>query len=101
MVWAAFDGRLDCVLWNAFPWHPYASKPLSNRKPTRAEVEQATEVLRCFLGLFVHAEVHAIGRVSEDTLARLGVHAPYIRHPSHGGKAAFTRGVQALPRVER
>jgi hypothetical protein len=101
MVWAAFDGRLDCVLWNTFPWHPYASKPLSNRRPSRAEVEQATEVLRFFLGLFAHAEVHAIGRVSEDTLARLGVRVPYIRHPSHGGKAAFTRGVQALPRVER
>jgi hypothetical protein len=100
MVWGAFDGRLDCVLWNSFPWHPYADKPLSNRKPTRAEVEQATDVLRCFLALFSHAEVHAIGRVSEDTLARLGVCAPYIRHPSHGGKAAFVRGVQSLPRVK-
>ena len=99
MVWGAFDGRLDCVLWNAFPWHPYASKNLSNRKPTRAELEQATGVLRCFLSLFPQAEAHAIGRVSEDTLARLGVHAPYIRHPSHGGKTAFVRGVQALPRI--
>ena len=100
MVWAAFDGRLDCVLWNTFPWHPYADKPLSNRKPTRAEVEQATEVLRCFLALYPQAEVHAIGRVSEETLARLGVRAPYIRHPSHGGKTLFTRGVQALPRLD-
>lgn len=101
MVWAAFDGRTDCVLWNTFPWHPHASKPLSNRKPTRTEVEQATEVLRSFLALFSHARVYAIGRVSEETLARLGVAAPYIRHPSHGGKAAFVRGVQALPRIER
>jgi hypothetical protein len=101
IVWAAFDGRLDCVLWNTFPWHPYADKPLSNRKPTRAEVEQATEGLRSFLSLFPKAEVHAIGRVSEGTLGRLGVRAPYIRHPSHGGKALFTRGVQALPRLDR
>jgi len=100
MVWGAFDGRLDCVLWNAFPWHPYASNPLSNRKPTRAELEQATDVLRCFLSLYPQAEVHAIGRVSEDTLARVGVRAPYIRHPSHGGKTLFTRGVGALPRIE-
>ena len=100
MVWAAFDGRLDCVLWNTFPWHPYADKPLSNRKPTRTEVDRATGVLRCFLALYPQAEVHAIGRVSEETLARLGVHAPYIRHPSHGGKALFTRGVQALPRLD-
>jgi uracil-DNA glycosylase len=101
MVWAAFEGRLDCVLWNAFPWHPHASKRLSNRKPTRAELKEAAEVLRCFLALFPKAQVHAIGRVSEDTLARLGVRAPYIRHPSHGGKAAFVRGVRELPRIWR
>lgn len=100
IVWAALDGRADCALWNTFPWHPYADKPLSNRKPIRTEVEQATEVLRVFLALFGHAQVYAIGRVSEETLGRLGVRAPYIRHPSHGGKAAFVRGVQALPRVE-
>jgi len=98
MVWAAFDGRRDCVLWNAFPWHPHGETPLSNRKPKQGELEQATGVLRCFLALLAHAEVYAIGRVSQDTLGRLGVQAPYIRHPSHGGKSAFERGVRALPR---
>jgi hypothetical protein len=97
MVWAAFDGRRDCVLWNAFPWHPHGETPLSNRKPKRSELEQATGVLRCFLALLAHAEVYAIGRVSQDTLGRLGGQAPYIRHPSHGGKSAFERGVRALP----
>ena len=101
MVWAAFDGRRDCVLWNAFPWHPHGDKPLSNRKPKRSELEQATGVLRCFLSLYPHARVHAIGRVSQDTLGRLGVDAPYIRHPSYGGKSAFERGVRALPRQEQ
>jgi hypothetical protein len=99
MVWAAFDGRRDCVLWNAFPWHPHDKQPLSNRKPRRSELEQATDVLRSFLALYPQAQVHAIGRVSQDTLARLGVPAPYIRHPSHGGKAAFERGVRSLPRL--
>jgi hypothetical protein len=97
IVWAAFDGRRDCVLWNAFPWHPYQDKPLSNRKPRRGELAQATDVLRCFLSLFPGAQVYAIGRVSQDTLARLGIDVPYIRHPSHGGKAAFGQGVRALP----
>lgn len=100
MVWAAFDGRRDCVLWNAFPWHPHGETLLSNRKPKRGELEQATGVLRCFLALLAHAEVYAIGRVSQDALGRLGVRAPYIRHPSHGGKSAFERGVRALPRRE-
>jgi hypothetical protein len=98
IVWAAFDGRQDCVLWNAFPWHPYGDKPLSNRKPRRSELEQATEVLRCFLALFPRAQVHAIGRVSQETLGRLGLQAPYIRHPSHGGKSRFVQGVRSLPR---
>jgi uracil-DNA glycosylase len=114
MVWAAFDGRRDCVLWNAFPWHPYGDRPLSNRKPKPGELEQAEEVLRCFLSLYAHGaahraahgaahgaahvQVHAIGRVSQDMLGRLGVDAPYIRHPSHGGKTAFERGIRALPR---
>jgi hypothetical protein len=100
IVWAAFGGRLDCALWNAFPWHPYRDDLLSNRKPRRSELEQATDVLRCFLSLYPRAQVYAIGRVSQDTLARLGVNAPYIRHPSHGGKSAFERGVHALPRRE-
>ena len=100
MVWAAFNGRRDCVLWNAFPWHPYGDKPLSNRKPKRSELEQAIDVLRCFLDLYPRAQVHAIGRVSQDTLGRLGVDVSYIRHPSHGGKTAFERGVRALPRRE-
>ena len=46
------------------------------------------------------AGLGGVGGVQLMTLARLGVHAPYIRHPSHGGKTLFTRGVQALPRIE-
>jgi hypothetical protein len=100
MVWGAFDGRRDCVLWNAFPWHPYGDKPLSNRKPKRDELDQSAGVLCSFLDLYPRAQVYAIGRVSQDTLRRLGVDAPYIRHPSHGGKSAFEYGVRALPRLE-
>ena len=53
-------------------------------------------MLRCFLGLFPSARPVAIGRVAERALARIGVLAPYIRHPSHGGKLKFTEGVAAL-----
>jgi hypothetical protein len=97
MVWQALSGRTDCVLWNAFPWHPFADTPLSNRKPKAQELRQGHRVLRLFLGLFPQAQVYAIGRVSQGVLAELGVSARYIRHPSHGGKAAFTQGVQDLP----
>ena len=100
IVWEAFAGRRDCVLWNAFPWHPHGDDPLSNRRPTRAELGCGSAVLRCVLDRFSHAAVYAIGRVSEDALARLGVRASYIRHPSHGGKTAFTHAVRALPRSD-
>ncbi len=98
IVWPALDGRRDCVLWNAFPWHPFRDDPLSNRRPRARELRQAEVVLRCFLSLFPQAEVHAIGRVSQGALQALGIEAAYIRHPSHGGKRAFSAGVEALPR---
>ena len=98
IVWRAFDGRQDCVLWNAFPWHPFRLQPFSNRRPRVSELRQASTVLRHFLSLFPHAEVYAIGRVSEGALKALGVEACYIRHPSHGGTRAFTAAVTALPR---
>jgi hypothetical protein len=99
VVWQALEGRRDCVLWNAFPWHPHGQKPLSNRRPRRAETLQAREVLLHFLSLFPNAEVHAIGRVSQRALDEIGVKAAYIRHPSHGGKAAFRAGIASLPVV--
>ena len=98
IVWSALDDRQDCVLWNAFPWHPFKDKPLSNRRPRVRELRQATDVLRCFLSLFSQAQVYAIGRVSQGVLQDLGVKAAYIRHPSYGGKRAFVAGVTALPR---
>jgi hypothetical protein len=96
MVWGALGPRTDCVLWNAFPWHPFGDGgPLSNRAPGR-DLYDGLEVLRCFLGLFPSARPVAIGRVAERALAQIGVPAPYIRHPSHGGKLKFTAGVTAL-----
>jgi hypothetical protein len=100
IVWEAFAGRTDCALWNTFPWHPYAGRPLSNRRPTRSELNQATEVLRCALDLFQGAKVYAIGRVSEAKLRETGIQASYIRHPAHGGKPRFVAGVQSLPRLD-
>jgi hypothetical protein len=97
IVWEALGGRRDCALWNAFPWHPHGEDLLSNRKPTQVELDNAADVLRCVLTLFGAAKVYAIGRVSESQLRRLGVCAPYIRHPSHGGKSRFVAGVQSLP----
>jgi hypothetical protein len=96
IVWAALGGRRDCLLWNAFPWHPPgASGPLSNRAPGPL-VRQGIEVLRRLLSSFPHARPVAVGRVAHSALAALGMSAPYIRHPSHGGRRAFEAGLAEL-----
>ena len=77
-------GLEDAVLlWNLVPTHPGTAA--SNRQPTRAEVEQSDTFLR---ELADGRRVVAIGRLAQ---ARLG--GPYVRHPSHGGAAAFRAGL--------
>ena len=71
------------LLWNLVPTHPGTAE--SNRRPSRVEVEQSDSFLR---ELAAGRRVVAIGRLAH---ARLG--GPYIRHPSHGGAAAFRRGL--------
>ena len=71
------------LLWNLVPTHPGTAE--SNRQPTRAEVEQSDTFLR---ELAEGRRVIAIGRLAH---ARLG--GPYVRHPSHGGAAAFRAGL--------
>ena len=100
IVWEVLGRRRDCLLWNAFPWHPFGDKRLSNRRPLRAEMAQGRKVLQHFLSLFPQAEIHAVGRMSERALAEIGVEARYIRHPSHGGKPEFKRGVELLPVIK-
>jgi len=73
----------DVLLWNLVPTHPGTAG--SNRPPTRPEIEQAEPFLR---ELAAGRHVVAVGRLAHT---RLG--GPYIRHPSHGGSAAFRSGL--------
>jgi hypothetical protein len=96
VVWGALGNRGDCLLWNAFPWHPCgASGPLSNRALGQ-ELRPGIEVLRCLLAMFPGAQPVAVGRIAQRALAALGACAPYIRHPSHGGRSAFEAGLATL-----
>lgn len=99
MVWEALGDRRDCVLWNAFPWHPHdGSGPLSNRPPGQ-DLQDGLLVLRCLLDLYPEAQPYAIGRVAQRALLSIGAEAPYIRHPSRGGKRLFMVGVANLSQV--
>jgi uracil-DNA glycosylase len=73
------DLEREVLLWNAVPTHPGTER--SNRPPTRREIEAARPFLET---LAPGRRVLAVGRVAEAATG-----APYVRHPSHGGAAAF------------
>lgn len=96
VVWASLDGRRDCLLWNAFPWHPFLPDSSLTNRPPGKELEAGLDLLGCLLELFPQAQPYAVGRVAQRALTLLGVDAPYIRHPSYGGARQFAHAVAAL-----
>ena len=85
-VLAELGVEQDVLLWNLVPTHPHrAGRPASNRPPTRPEVDAAVPFL---LELARGRDVIPVGRLAH---AHLG--GRYVRHPSHGGAAAFRAGL--------
>lgn len=76
----------EVLLWNIVPTHP--GTETTNRPPTRVEVEAG---LRFVERLARRRDVVPVGRVAERALGIAG-----IRHPSHGGAAAFRAGLAAV-----
>jgi uracil-DNA glycosylase len=76
----------EVVLWNVVPTHPGDAS--SNRRPTRAEVEAGLPFVR---ELSRGRRVIPVGRVAHGALG-----GTYVRHPAHGGSAAFRRGLREL-----
>lgn len=76
----------DVLLWNAVPTHP--GTELSNRPPTRGEIEAARPFLEA---LARGRRVLAVGRVAQKATG-----APYLRHPSHGGAVEFRSALERL-----
>ena len=82
-VLAGLGIESDVLLWNVVPTHPGTA--CSNRAPTRQEVEESAPFLA---ELSDGRRVIAVGRVAHACIG-----GPYIRHPSHGGAAAFRSGL--------
>ena len=81
----------DVLLWNVVPTHPHEpDRPYTNRRPTRAEVEASTPLLE---GVARGRRLIAVGRLAQEVTG-----GPYVRHPSHGGAAAFAEGLCRLIR---
>jgi hypothetical protein len=78
------------LLWNVVPTHP--GTETSNRRPTAVEIAGG----RVFLEeLACGRRILPVGRLAERTLG-----LPGIRHPSHGGAAAFRDGLVEWLRSE-
>jgi Uracil DNA glycosylase superfamily len=79
----------DVLLWNVVPTHPHRpGEPASNRRPRAEEVAASRPFLE---ELARSRHVVPVGRVAEAALDIEG-----IRHPSHGGAAAFRDGLARL-----
>lgn len=98
IVWETFDAMPHRpLLWSTVPYHPHKSgKPLTNRAPLRAEIDQGAEFFKLFRPLFPDAKLAATGRIAQAMLESLGESYTPIRHPSHGGKHEFQRGLWKL-----
>ncbi len=85
------------LLWNAFPFHPHRpQEPLSNRRPTRRELDIGGSYLQGLIEIFGPERVVAVGNCAAESLARLEIAHTKVRHPSHGGKRAFIEQLTAL-----
>jgi hypothetical protein len=73
----------EVLLWNVVPTHPGDER--SNRRPTRTEIASGLTFAR---ELARGRRMIAVGRIAHEAFG-----GAYVRHPSHGGAAAFRAGL--------
>lgn len=85
------------LLWSACPWHTHVpGKPLSNRTPNASEAALGTPFWQALAAEFAIETVVAVGNVAHHSLQRSGLDVTKIRHPAHGGRSGFKRGLEEL-----
>ncbi|HYX86354.1 MAG TPA: uracil-DNA glycosylase [Gaiellales bacterium] len=88
------DAERRVILWNTVPTHPHLpGRPLSNRRPTAAEVAAGAVLADRLIALVEPQVVVAVGRIAESVLP---AGTPYVRHPANAGGAAFAAGMRAI-----
>jgi hypothetical protein len=81
------------ILWNTVPTHPHVpGRPLSNRRPTRLEIEEGAVYTERLLAAIQPRLLVAVGRIAETILDGRGL---YVRHPAQSGATAFRLGMRA------
>jgi uracil-DNA glycosylase len=88
-------------VWTSLPFHPHRpGQPLSNRTPTRQELQTYLPILAEVVRLLAPELVLAVGRQAQQALKWLDILALAVRHPAHGGASEFRVGIiEALRRV--
>jgi hypothetical protein len=84
------------LFWNAFPFHPYKKyNKLSNRKPTSKEILEGMDYIDDLIEIFKPRTIASLGRYGQLSLQKIcpDKRIDYIRHPSHGGKNDFIKGM--------
>jgi hypothetical protein len=82
------------ILWNTVPTHPFLrGHPLSNRRPSRPEVDAGLIYARRLIDILRPRLVVGVGRIAADTV---GSGAVYVRHPAQSGATAFRSGMRQL-----
>jgi uracil-DNA glycosylase len=98
IMWEAL-GELSMLplLWNAYPFHPFQTgNERSNRPPSMAEINRGAEYLLALMEIFEIETVIAVGNKAHLAVSRAGLASEKVRHPSHGGKAAFIEGLRQV-----
>jgi uracil-DNA glycosylase len=81
------------ILWNTVPTHPHLpGKPLSNRRPSQAEIAAGRAFVERLLGIVQPRLLVGVGRIACEALPE----AQYVRHPAQSGATEFRRGMRAL-----
>jgi len=93
-VLAELGAEHRVILWNTVPTHPHRpGEPLSNRRPTTAEVEAGAPLAMRIVELVRPRTVVAVGRIAESVLP---AGTAYVRHPANAGGPAFREGMRAI-----
>ena len=95
IVWGTMkDVKNLPLIWASYPYHPHQNgNPLTNRAPTNVELEIGRPFILDLIEIFGIKKIIAVGNKAELTLGKLGISAPKVRHPSHGGAVLFAQGI--------
>lgn len=85
------------MVWDAFPLHSHEPHDvLTVRNPNKNEVSRFGEALLLIKAYMKPTHIVAVGKKAYEELDALGEASIYVRHPSRGGKAKFTEGIQDI-----